>query len=152
MVMKTLLDENTRTGYSHFKAITRKHKDVNDCFKIESLVAQEQDDHTDRDAVLQQLNIYELMALGIRRGIFDEAFYKLWYHNQFIADYENAVDFINGARERKSSLYCEYTALYQKWIKNGHPSATAGRLKMAYWALTNQGHKIDRARESEKAR
>ena len=152
MVMKTLLDEGSQQRYSQFKAIIRKHKNPDDCFKIESLVHPSEDNQTDRDLVLNQMNVYELTALGIRRGVFDEAFYKRWFHNQFMTDYESAVDFINGARERKSTLYCECTALYHKWFKNGHPSLSAGRFKMAYWGLLKKVDKIDQARAADRAR
>lgn len=152
MVMKTLLDDASQQRYSQFKVIIRKHRDPDDCFKIESLIKPNDDNRADRDIVLHQMNVNELTALGIRRGVFDEAFYKRWFHNQFMTDYESAVDFINAAKERKSSLYCETTALYQKWYKNGHPNATTNRLKLAYWGFTKQVDKIDQARAAEMAR
>lgn len=152
MVMKTLLDDASQQRYSQFKIIIRKHKDPNDCFKIETLSKVTNENQADRDVVLHQMNVYELTALGIRRGVFDEAFYKRWFHNQFLTDYESAVDFINAARERKASLYCECTSLYQKWYNNGHPSASTSRFKMAYWAFMRKADKLDQARAAEKAR
>jgi hypothetical protein len=95
---------------------------------------------------------YELMSLGIRTGLFDEAFYKRWYHNQFMKDYEFSLAFILKARERKNSLYCEYYTLYHKWSQNGHPHSSPGRLKMAYWGLMRKTDQIDKAREQAKAR
>jgi hypothetical protein len=152
MVMKTLLDEGARKAYADFKELLRKDKDEADCFKIESLVDPKTLEIEDRRKILHQLNIYELMSLGIRRGLFDESFYKRWYHNQFMTDYEGASAFIRGAQERKNSIYCEYTALYQKWSQDGHPSLSPGRLKMAYWAIMRKNEKIDRARQQAKAR
>lgn len=152
MVMKTLLDESTQKRYYEFKTILRKDQDLNDCFKISSLFEPGNAASQERETMLQQLNIYELTSLGIRRGVFDEAFYKEWFHNQFMKDYESSLDFIKCAQERKPSLYCEYAALYGKWLKNGHPAISPSRWRMAYWALTKQGHKIDEARSAARAR
>ena len=152
MVMKTLLDEGARKAYADFKELLRRDKNPEDCFKLESLADPKTPEIEDRRKILQQLNIYELMSLGIRRGLFDESFYKLWYLNQFMTDYEGASSFIQGAQCRKNSIYCEYTTLYQKWAQDGHPGMSPGRLKMAYWAITRQNAKIDDAREQAKAR
>lgn len=152
MVMKTLIDDGARTGYADFKALLRKDQDTTDCFKIESLVNPATVEIEKRRVILHQLNIYELMSLGIRTGLFDEAFYKRWYHNQFMKDYESSSTFINGASARKNSVYCEYTTLYHKWSQNGHPHSSPSRIKMAYWSLTNKTELIDKAREQAKAR
>lgn len=144
--------KRARKAYGDFKELLRKDKSPDDSFKLESLVDPKTTEIDDRRKILQQLNIYELMSLGIRRGLFDESFYKRWYHNQFMTDYEGARAFINGAQGRKNSLYCEYTALYQKWSQDGHPSMSPGRFKLAYWAITRQNAKIDNARDQAKAR
>ncbi len=152
MVMKTLLDNEARNSYSKFKALLRLDQNTDDCFKLESLVDPSTTDIEQRGLILQQLNVYELMSLGINRGLFDESFYKRWYHNQFMMDYEAASVFIKGAQKRKSSIYCEYSSLYRKWSKNGHPDSSPGRLKMAYWGLMQKTDLIDNAREQAKAR
>lgn len=152
MVMKTLLDDSAQKRYYEFKTILRKDQDPDDCFKISCLLEPQNAASPDRETMLQQINIYELTSLGIKRGVFDEAFYKRWFHNQFMKDYETSLDFIKGAQDRKPSIYCEYSALYGKWLKNGHPEISPSRWKMAYWALTKQGHKIDEARAATRAR
>lgn len=152
MVMKTLLDDSAQKRYYEFKTILRKDQDTDDCFKIASLAEPQQAASSERETMLQQLNIYELTSLGIRRGVFDESFYKMWFHNQFMKDYESSLEFIKSAQDRKPSIYCEYTALYGKWLKNGHPEISPNRLKMAYWALTKKNHKIDEARATARAR
>ena len=152
LVMKTLLDESAQKRYSAFKRLIRKDGDPNDCFKLESLAEVQDENAGDRDLVIQQLNTYELISLGVRRGIFDEEFYKRWFHNQFRKDYESSHQLICKVQEKKSSIYCEYSALYRKWCKDGHPDASPGRLKMVWWSLTKNYTKIDEARISEKAR
>lgn len=152
MVMKTLLDAETQRQYRKFREIVLRSQDPDDCFKIISLAEDDQRASEDRRALLQQLNVYELMALGIRRGLFDEALYKRWYHNQFMADYEGAQEFVQKMQETKASIYCEATALYAAWLKNGHPVSSPSRIKMAWWSLLQQNHKIDAARAMAKAR
>lgn len=152
MVMKTLLDDYAQKCQIAFRAVVLKNEDTSDPFKMESLIADEARGSADRKAVLHQLNVYELMALGIKRGIFDEAFYKRWYHNQFMSDYESSIVFIKGMQDRKSTVFCEISTLYGKWLKHGHPDGSPGRWKMAWWAFRKQDHKIDEARANARAR
>ena len=151
MVMKTLLDESAQKRYTEFKRLVRKDADISDCFKLESLVEATSENTADRDLLIQQLNSYELVSLGIRRKLFDEAFYKLWFHNQFMKDFQSSHDFIRRTQEvKKASIYCEYASLYQKWSKFGHPDSSPNRLKMAWWGYTKNFPKMDDARETNK--
>lgn len=150
MVMKTLMDKDVQENFKAFKDIIRKDQDANDPFKLQSLL--QPDAIAQRRTVLHQLNIYELMALGIRRKLFDEAIYKRWYHNQFMLDYEGSSEFIKLMQEKKSTIYCEASALYQKWLRHGHPESSPNRVQMAWWGLTKQHDRIDAARAVSKAR
>ncbi|KTW16603.1 hypothetical protein NS258_03605 [Sphingomonas sanguinis] len=152
MVMKNLLDEYAQKRQAEFKAIIKKNEDANDSFKLVSLTDESARGTSERNAMLHQLNIYELMALGIKRKIFDEAFYKRWYHNQFVSDYESSMEFIKVLQERKATIFCECSNLYAKWLKDGHPEISPSRFRMAYWALTKQHHKLDAARAHERVR
>jgi hypothetical protein len=152
MVMKTLLDESAQRKYRDFKTLVRRHGDADDPFKLESVLDPDTPDQDNREIILNQLNIYELTALGIRRRIFDEQFYKRWFHATFMKDYETAQAFIRKAQEKKASLYCEMSSLYNRWERAGHPVSNPNRGKLAYWAFTGQNEKLDRARGWSKAR
>lgn len=152
MVMKTLMDADVQEKYQKFKALVRNHQDPQNCFKLQSLATLQAIGTPDRRTMLHQLNIYELMALGIRRGVFDESFYKRWYHNQFMTDYEGSKDFIDELQKNKSSIYCECSYLYRKWERMGHPEFSINPIKMAWWGLTSNTTKIDQARAASKAR
>ncbi len=152
MVMKTLMDKDVQAEYRKFRDLIRKHEDPDDPFKMVALAQPDSVGNTDRNLVLQQLNIYELMALGIRRRLFDEAIYKRWYHNQFMMDYEGVSDLIEALQANKASIYCEASGLYRSWLKDGHPVSSPNRVKMAWWALRKQHDKIDAARDMAKAR
>lgn len=53
---------------------------------------------TDRQAVLDYLNHYELVALSIRRGVLDSRFYRSWMGGPVVRDWNAAAAFIK--RER----------------------------------------------------
>lgn len=152
MVMKTLLDETAQRKQNDFKDLIKRHNDEQDDFTLTDLLPDAARGTPNRRTMLYQFNVYELMALGIKRGIFDEAFYKRWYHNQFMTDYEHALPFVSGLQKRKPTIFCECTALYRKWAKQGHPETSPSRFRMAWWAVTQQNDKIDRARERDKVR
>ena len=152
MVMKTLMDNYVQERAGAFKLVLKRDQDEADQFKIESLLALSSATSNERRDILHQLNVYELMALGIRRKVFDEAFYKRWYHNQFMSDYEGCLVLIRGLQDAKSTIFCECSWLYQKWLKHGHPESSPGRIRMAYWGFMKMNHKIDDARAEAKAR
>lgn len=152
MVMRTLMDRDVQEEYRKFRDLIRRHQDQDDDFNMTKLAAAEAVGDTTRNTVLQQLNIYELMALGIHRKLFDEALYKRWYHNQFMMDYEGVQDLIEALQENKASIYCEASNLYKTWLKDGHPVSSPNRFKMAWWAFRKQHDKIDAARQMANAR
>ena len=152
MVMKTLMDNYVQERANAFKLVLKRDQDENDVFKIESLLTQTSATSPERRDMLHQLNVYELMALGIRRKVFDEAFYKRWYHNQFMCDYEGSLALIRGLQDNKTTIFCECSWLYQKWLKDGHPESSPSRLKWAWWGLMKRTDKIDEARAQARAR
>lgn len=148
MVMKSLHDTDARNVYAEFKKYIQKDKDDNDTFKLRSLADQSSPLVTERSAVIAQINIYELIALGINRGVFDEHFYKRWFHGQFTKDYTSALPMLEAIWEKRPSVYCEYQALYLRWMKKKHPVAHPSRAKMGWWTLTGQDARVDAARAS----
>jgi hypothetical protein len=148
MVMKTFIDDDARKRYDAFKELIRKDKDQDDHFKISSLVKLTAENGQDRSILLSQLNNYELVALGIRRGTFDEGFYKLWFHRQFTKDFDNVNAFVSTIQDESPSTFCEFQYLYSRWMKNRHPVTSPSAAKMAWWALTKNYKKLDAARRS----
>ena len=148
MVIKTFLDDDGRRRYDRFKDLMRRDRDQNDPFKMLSLVKLTADNADDRSVLVSQLNTYELVALGIRRGIFDEPFYKLWFHRQFTKDYESMMPFVSAVQEDGPTIFVEFRYLYQRWIKNRHPAASPWRIQMAWWAWTKNYKKIDAVRKA----
>lgn len=56
----------------------------------------------DRKAVIGLLNHYEIIAIGIKRGILSASFYKLWMRSVFCRNWEAAADFIWRERWKKT--------------------------------------------------
>ena len=52
----------------------------------------------DRRRVIEHLNHYELVSLGIRRGVLSGGFYKRWMGGPFVRDWNAALDWIEGER------------------------------------------------------
>ncbi|WP_230771088.1 DUF4760 domain-containing protein [Sphingomonas sp. Leaf4] len=148
MVMKTFIDDDSRKRYDSFKELVRKDKDSSDPFKLTSLSKLTSTNGVDRSIVVSQMNTYELVALGIRRGIFDEKFYKLWFHRQFTKDYESSMSLLQAVWEESPSIFCECKILYARWIKSRHPVSSPSRYKMGFWAITGNYKKLDAARKS----
>ena len=151
MVMRTFLDDDGRKRYDLFKDLMRRDQDQNDPFKMISLKKLTADNGADRSIVLAQLNNYELVSLGIRRGVFAENFYKRWFHRQFTKDYENMSSFISAIQEETPTIFCEFQYLYTRWMKKKHPESSPSRIKMAWWAITRNYKKLDTARRAMEA-
>lgn len=58
-------------------------------------------DKADRQAVMNYLNHYELIAIGIRENILDEKFYRSWMRGPFVRDWNAARDLIQRQRWKK---------------------------------------------------
>lgn len=56
----------------------------------------------DRKAVLDFLNHFELIAIGIKKGILSAPFYKLWMRSTFCRNWDTAADFICRERWKKT--------------------------------------------------
>ncbi|WP_374393180.1 DUF4760 domain-containing protein [Sphingopyxis sp.] len=137
MVLKTFMDDSGRERYNKFKTLMHRHKDCDDAFDIMAFADPDSPITEERQILRAQINEYELIALGIRRSLFDEKIYKLWFQNQFVRDFESLEDFISKVREKRPSVFCEYVWLYNRWKKAPHPENAPSRWKVAWWGITN---------------
>jgi len=77
----------------------------------------------DRRLIQQYLNHYELVAIGIRKDFLDETTYRDWMRSTVIQHWNEARDFIQFERKRRSfdgseyddKLYENYQWLAMKW-------------------------------------
>lgn len=90
-------------------------------------------DAKDRRAVLDYLNHYEIVAIGIRENILDSRFYRKWMEGTFVRDWNAAAQFVQRERWKhnkqgwtyRASVYEHYQLMACKW------SADAVRLSQA---------------------
>ena len=89
---------------------------------------QSDQDRRDRRHVLDHLNHYELVALGIRRGVLSGGFYKRWMGGPFVRDWNAALDLIEverwkrapGAEERYDpKTYQNFERIARRWSPRG---------------------------------
>lgn len=148
MIMRTFMDEAGRKRYIDFKAVIRRDQDPKDDFDLATLTAWTPENAAQFGVIKNQLNDYELVALGIRRGLFGERFYKRWFHNQFTKDYEQVHKLIDELQKERPTHFTEYSRLYRRWMRKKHPDADRHRVVWAWWGITGQFDKIDQARTS----
>lgn len=74
----------------------------------------------DASAIRSILNDYEITALGIKRGILDEAIFKLWCKNTFLTDCEKTRPFIEEIKLRHRQAFVESQELARKWKPNNN--------------------------------
>lgn len=84
-----------------------------------------EDARAQRKAVLDFLNHYEMVAIGIRRNILDERMYRDWMEGAFVRDWNAAAEFIQSERWRRNidnsgwvyraSIFANYQWAAERW-------------------------------------
>lgn len=142
MVLKTFVDDAGQRRYADFKTVMARHKDPTDALDIMPFADPACPPSPERQIVRSQVNEYELISLGIRRKLFDETLYKMWFQDQFQRDFESLEDFIKKTQTKRPSVFCEYSKLYHKWKKSPHPENSPGMMKQIYWVVTRNHAKL----------
>lgn len=101
-------------------------------------------DKAARQSVIDYLNHYELVAIGIREGLLDEHLYRAWMEGAFVRDWNAATQWIQRERWQydevrswtyRDSLLANYQAIARRWSPeavvldarhSGPPAAPAG--------------------------
>lgn len=70
-------------------------------------------------AILNVLNGFELISIGIQRGIIEPEFYQLWYRSQVAYTWKNAQGYIVALRARldRPSLFHEFEEM-ARWMND----------------------------------
>jgi len=74
-------------------------------------------------AISTRLNEFELIAIGIQRGIIDFELYRRWYKSGTIRAWRDAEGFINGIRNRFNNqmLFHELQEMVRWFEEDDHP-------------------------------
>lgn len=81
-----------------------------------------------RRCVIDYLNHYEMVAIGINADILDEAFYRSWMQSAFVRDWNAATPFIQRERWKKEgdghwSYFPKHFEAYQEIAMRWSPEA-----------------------------
>ncbi|PTV95817.1 uncharacterized protein DUF4760 [Rhodobacter aestuarii] len=84
---------------------------------LEFWAAEEHKDSPQITVIRSILNDYEMISIGIREGILDEALYKRWFRSSLVNDYQKAKATIDTIRQRTGvpTIYAEFQALAERW-------------------------------------
>ena len=84
------------------------------------------DDKATRRRLNDYLNHYEIVAIGIRAGILDEAFYRDWMRGPLVRDWNAAASFVqrerwkrkpDGEWEYYGKVFLAYERLARRWSR-----------------------------------
>jgi len=111
--------------YQKLYATYRRYR-TNPSFRNEVLSATEEGEVLKSlHACWDYLNHYELVAIGFRKGILDEEFYRRWMGYAVVRDFAEGTALIRKARAPgDEEAYIELEALCAKWAGNKLPPET----------------------------
>lgn len=105
-IVHTFTELRRGKGFAHLtKPRTAKDKEVRRC-------------------VNDYMNHYEMVAIGIRTGILDKAFYRDWMRGPFVRDWNAIADWVqrerwkrldDGTWEYYDKIFIEYECLARQW-------------------------------------
>ncbi|WP_417318346.1 DUF4760 domain-containing protein [Emcibacter sp.] len=88
----------------------------------------------DRQAVLEVLNDYELIACGIKERIYSERLYMRWFKTTVTRDWDACKTAIGSLRDGNGGVkshFVEFEKLAEKWKNCADPNVP--KLKSIYW-------------------
>jgi hypothetical protein len=152
MVMTTFFDGAHGESYGKFKDLILNLQESGT--DISEFAEDRHDNEEGRAIILQAANHYEMVALGIKSGVFDEKFYKYWFFSQFTEDFDKLKPFIEKVRKLKTNqaYFCEFESMAVRWKRKKHPVKHPARYKMIWWTITNQATRLKSAVDASQKR
>ncbi len=103
-----------------------------DYIKVRNLFAKHRDNHNglttccndteteDYKSIIQFLNYYELIAIGIQNGILSESVYQMFFLTRYVKDWQKSKAFIAQVRinSKNELIFIQFEALAKKWEKS----------------------------------
>jgi len=84
------------------------------------------DDVADRQMLIDYLNHYELVSIGIRQDILDARIYRAWIEGSFVRDWNAVADWVQRERWQRNAegewryrdtIFANYQAIACRWSK-----------------------------------
>src|SRR4028119_212047 len=117
------LIEKVESG-EHYRNITQTFSDLRRGAGFAHLSRPKPEDEKARRCVNDYLNHYELVAIGILKGMLDESVYRDWMRGPFVRDWNAAADFIQRERWKRdddgewkyyAKTFMNYEVIARRW-------------------------------------
>jgi Domain of unknown function (DUF4760) len=113
-----------RESTEHYRQIIDRFSTLRKNRGFDHLNAPTQDDVPDRRMLIDYLNHYELVSIGIRQDILDSKIYRAWIEGSFVRDWNAVADWVqrerwkqddNDAWHYRASIYANYQHIACLW-------------------------------------
>jgi Domain of unknown function (DUF4760) len=132
-----------RESTEHYRQIIDRFSTLRKSGGFDHLNNPAPDDVADRRMMIDYLNHYELVSIGIRQDILDSRIYRAWIEGSFVRDWNAVADWVQrerwkqdegGAWQYRGSIYANYQHIACSWspeavrlsATTSPPPATAG--------------------------
>ncbi|RRN64679.1 DUF4760 domain-containing protein [Caulobacter sp. 602-1] len=90
---------------------------------LAEFAAKDKEGTPEQQAILSVLNDFELISIGIQRGIIEPALYKRWQHSNVAQTWKNSQQFVVALRARvdRPTLYHEFEEMARWMSQNKIP-------------------------------
>ncbi len=115
-----------RESTEHYRQIIDRFSTLRKNRGFNHLNAPAQGDVTDRRMLIDYLNHYELVSIGIRQDILDSKIYRAWIEGSFVRDWNAVADWVqrerwkqddNDAWHYRASIYANYQHIACLWSR-----------------------------------
>ncbi len=113
-----------RESTEHYRQIIDRFSTLRKNRGFDHLNAPLQADVADRRMLIDYLNHYELVSIGIRQDILDSKIYRAWIEGSFVRDWNAVVDWVqrerwkqddDGSWRYRGSIYANYQHIACLW-------------------------------------
>ena len=123
LALETLINAEEKTYYQENRKIFLEVRNSTEGFS--ELVRVLKHEQTSNAAIQRQiagvnyfLNHYEIICVGIHKGIIDERICESWMRSAIIRHWEEAEEFISAVREKNPRIYAFLKSTIDRWIGN----------------------------------
>lgn len=102
---------------------------------MRSFAKPERRNEQETEQLLFVLNHWEYVAIGIRKGIYDDNMYRLATHGTATGLYSKARPFIEALRQNhaRPMIFAEFEHLAERWLKQPLQAPPKGLARLMWW-------------------
>ena len=97
--------------------LRNKFTKLRDAGNLEKYASSPEAESDEASIIAANLNIYEMIAVGVLKGTVDQKSYKAWARTTFVKDWQECKAYVSVLRKEADvpSYYCEFEKLAKKW-------------------------------------